>query len=308
MTPRLPPKKDVAIALLERSSVFIHLDPRREKVAVPPWFKKRPQLVLQIGLNMPVPIRDLNVDEECISCTLSFNRSPFFCWVPWDAIYALVGEDGRGMVWPEDIPPEVAAQTPKGSAEEAPAPAAAPKPRGHLRAVRSEEPPADASLESGTGAAESAGSGAIADESTHASIAGETGGAAGEADDTGQATADTHESKRPIRSDSKTPAIRAVPGPTGAQEEPRHPTASGESSPPALAVAGKTTPSTPPADESVPAALDSSKKPNVVAVPAETTTPDPAETATTSSSDESTDPPDDGAKKRKLPPYLRIVK
>ncbi|HEV8247613.1 MAG TPA: ClpXP protease specificity-enhancing factor SspB, partial [Polyangiaceae bacterium] len=106
----MPRKKDVALALLEQSSVFVHLDPRDEKVRVPAWFKKQPQLVLQIGLNMAIPITDLKVDEEGLSCTLSFNRSPHFCAVPWAAVYALVGEDGRGMVWPDDVPPEVAAQ------------------------------------------------------------------------------------------------------------------------------------------------------------------------------------------------------
>jgi hypothetical protein len=106
----LPPKKEVALALLERSNdrgIFVHLDPRATTVVVPPWFKKQPQLVLQIGLNMPVPIPDLRLDEQGMSCTLSFNRSPFYCVVPWASVFAMVGEDGRGMVWPEDVPAEV---------------------------------------------------------------------------------------------------------------------------------------------------------------------------------------------------------
>jgi stringent starvation protein B len=113
MTPPqpLPPKKEVALALLERSSVYVHLDPRQGSVVVPPWFKKQPQLVLQVGLNMPVPIRDLRLDDDGMSCTLSFNRSPFFCVVPWSSVFAMVGcEDGRGMVWPDDVPAEVARQ------------------------------------------------------------------------------------------------------------------------------------------------------------------------------------------------------
>ncbi|MFO0676577.1 MAG: ClpXP protease specificity-enhancing factor SspB [Polyangiaceae bacterium] len=108
--PALPPKKEVALALLERSSIFVHLDPRRDGVAVPAWFKKQPQLVLQIGLNMPVPIPDLHLDDDGMTCTLSFNRAPFYCVMPWTSIFALVGEDGRAMVWPDDIPKEIAAQ------------------------------------------------------------------------------------------------------------------------------------------------------------------------------------------------------
>jgi len=126
-TARLPPKKDVALALLEQASMYIHLDPRAESVQVPAWFKKQPQLVLQVGLNMAVPIPDLHVDEQGLSCTLSFNRSPFFCMIPWRAVFALVGEKGQAMVWAEDVPAEVAAQA---QAQKQPE-----RPRGHLRSV-----------------------------------------------------------------------------------------------------------------------------------------------------------------------------
>jgi stringent starvation protein B len=107
----LPPKIEVVRALLEGGrSVFVHLDPRAIGVVVPAWFKHQAQLVLQVGFNMPIPIRDLRVDDDGMSCTLSFNRSPFFCIIPWTSVYATVGDDGRGMVWPDDVPPEVALQ------------------------------------------------------------------------------------------------------------------------------------------------------------------------------------------------------
>jgi len=135
-TQPLPPKKEVALALLERSSVYIHLDPRQTPVVVPPWFKKQPQLVLQVGLNMPVPIPDLRLDDDGVSCTLSFNRAPFFCVVPWASVFAMVGEDGRGMVWPDDVPAEVARQAQGRTADNA-----ARKEPSKLGAVR--EPKAD---------------------------------------------------------------------------------------------------------------------------------------------------------------------
>jgi stringent starvation protein B len=108
MTQQLPPKKEVALALLERSNVDVYLDPRAKGVVVPPQFRKEPRLILKIGLNMPVPIPDLRLDDESMSCTLSFNRSPFYCVVPWTSVFAMVGEDGRGMVWPDDVPQELA--------------------------------------------------------------------------------------------------------------------------------------------------------------------------------------------------------
>ena len=107
---RQPPKKDVARALLLRGSLFVHLDPRAEGVVVPEFLKDQPQLVLQLGLDMPVPIPDLKVGDEGVHATLSFQRSPFTCEVPWDAVFAMAGDDGRGMVWPESMPPEIIAE------------------------------------------------------------------------------------------------------------------------------------------------------------------------------------------------------
>lgn len=136
--PPLPPKKDVALALLEQSSVFIHLDPRDDAVRVPVSFKKQPQLVLQIGLNMPIPIPDLEVGDDGVSCTLSFSRTPHACWIPWSSVFALVGDSGRGMVWPDDVPREVAAQAGQQ----------APQKKPPLRAVASEAEPTPARIES----------------------------------------------------------------------------------------------------------------------------------------------------------------
>jgi stringent starvation protein B len=132
---RLPPKKDVALALLEQATVLVHLDPRGEQVQVPPWFMRQPQLVLQIGLNMPKPIPDLNVDDQGISCTLSFSNSPHYCYLPWGSVYALIGASGRGMVWPDDVPKEVAGQY------MVTAPKDEPKPRPALKAVEAEPSP-----------------------------------------------------------------------------------------------------------------------------------------------------------------------
>jgi stringent starvation protein B len=152
---KLPPKREVAHALLTQGAAFVHLDPRGVDVVVPDWLKRQPQLVLQIGLNMPVPIRDLRVDDTGVFGTLSFNRAPFTCMVPWHAVFALVGDDGRGMVWPDSMPPEIAQEIEREAeraARGAIADAAAPstdekrtrKPRAALRAV---EPSSDEAVE-----------------------------------------------------------------------------------------------------------------------------------------------------------------
>jgi stringent starvation protein B len=119
---RLPPKLDVARYLLAQGSLFVHLDPRVDTVRVPEWYRSEPQLVLQIGFDMPVPIRDLQVDADGICGTLSFNRSPFTCQVQWDAVFALAGDDGRGMVWPDSMPREISEEIEREAGREPPPP------------------------------------------------------------------------------------------------------------------------------------------------------------------------------------------
>jgi stringent starvation protein B len=103
-------KKDVALAMLkgENASLFLHLDARRKGVAVPMEFWGQHELVLQIGWNLPTPIPDLEITDWGITGTLSFHRQPFRCEIPWSSVYILYGDDRKGIVWNEDLPPELA--------------------------------------------------------------------------------------------------------------------------------------------------------------------------------------------------------
>ena len=83
--------------------------------------------MLQFGYEMRVPILDLEVDDEAISGTLSFNRRPFWCRIPWNAVFAIVDEERKGVRWPED-----------GHTSSQVGAAPAPK-RSHLRAVGPED-------------------------------------------------------------------------------------------------------------------------------------------------------------------------
>src|ERR1700712_3504949 len=108
--PPAPPKKDVCLTLLERAFLYVHLDPRKDGVDVPSSLRRQPQLLLRIGYSLVPPIPDLKVEDDVIACTLSFRGVPHPCRLPWTAVFAMVGEDGRGMVWSEDVPSEVSAQ------------------------------------------------------------------------------------------------------------------------------------------------------------------------------------------------------
>ena len=128
MANKTPPKRDVMLALLQAAeSVYVNFDPRRDGVLVPPQLKRQPRVVLQYGMNMAIPIPDLDVGEEGIGATLSFDRMPTWTFVPWSAVFAIVSQDQRGMLWEADVPREVQVEQKKQQAQQPPP---SDKPRG----------------------------------------------------------------------------------------------------------------------------------------------------------------------------------
>jgi stringent starvation protein B len=116
VTTKPPPKRDVMLTLLEQAeSVFVNFDPRRDGVVVPAHLKRQPRVVLQYGLNMRIPIPDLDVGEEGIGATLSFDRLPTWTFVPWSAVFAIISQDQRGMLWEADLPREIEAEHKKAT-------------------------------------------------------------------------------------------------------------------------------------------------------------------------------------------------
>jgi stringent starvation protein B len=103
----LPPKRDVLLAFLGRGTLRVFVDARREGVTVPRNLARQAELVLRIGRSLNPAIPDLEIGDDAVTCTLSFSRIPHWCRLPFDSIYAVVSDsDGRGVVWPDDVPLE----------------------------------------------------------------------------------------------------------------------------------------------------------------------------------------------------------
>ncbi len=111
-------KKQIFSLLLENDSVFVHIAGTHPSVVVPAHLHGKDQVVLQLGFNMPVPINDLEYNDEGVAATLSFKGKPGYCFVPWDAVFALVGEDGKGKVWDREMPASVKEELRKASSVE----------------------------------------------------------------------------------------------------------------------------------------------------------------------------------------------
>jgi stringent starvation protein B len=103
-----PSKRHAFLALLREGWTSLHLDARRAGVVVPANLKREAHLVLQYGHDLPIPIPDLEVDDYGVRATLSFSRTAHVTVVPWSAVYVVACDDGRGVLYTEDVPNDVA--------------------------------------------------------------------------------------------------------------------------------------------------------------------------------------------------------
>jgi stringent starvation protein B len=100
-------KQEAFLALLGEGWTSLHLDARRPGVIVPAHLRGEAHLVLQYGHDLPIPIPDLEVDEYGVRATLSFQKTPHLTVVPWSAVYVVTCDDGRGVLYHEDVPDDV---------------------------------------------------------------------------------------------------------------------------------------------------------------------------------------------------------
>jgi stringent starvation protein B len=130
-TPERPSKHDAFLALLREGWTSLHLDARRPGVIVPAHLRDEAHLVLQYGHDLPIPIPDLEIDGHGVRATLSFAKTPHLTVVPWHAVYVVACDDGRGVLYHEDVPAEVSIR----AAQPPGAPAQADEPQPQLTAA-----------------------------------------------------------------------------------------------------------------------------------------------------------------------------
>src|SRR4029079_2537278 len=115
-----PSKQQAFLALLREGWTSLHLDARRPGVVVPQQLRGEPHLVLQYGHDLPIPIPDLEVDEYGVRATLSFSRAAHRTVVPWSAVYVVACDDGRGVLYSEDVPSDVTVIAARATSDAAP--------------------------------------------------------------------------------------------------------------------------------------------------------------------------------------------
>ncbi len=111
-------KRKVFDELLQQGIAALHLDARRAEVMVPPHLAGQAWLVLNYSWRYGVS--DFRFDDEMVEASLSFSGQPYFCRVPWSAVFAVTDPSRtQGYIWQDEVPGEV---VPAAAAPKAPKP------------------------------------------------------------------------------------------------------------------------------------------------------------------------------------------
>jgi hypothetical protein len=103
-------KQQIVSQLLgELDYVLLVVDPRSPGVTLPAEVTEPGQPVgLHIGFHLAIPIPDLQLTDLGITGTLSFNRAPFHCALPWASVVQ-VSVGAEHLLWlapPSEDEPE----------------------------------------------------------------------------------------------------------------------------------------------------------------------------------------------------------
>ena len=97
--------------LLDRGTVMVTLDSRRDDVTIPDDFRDEFRLNLNFCYQFAIP--DFEFDDVGIRASLSFGGVDYWCDIGWDAVYMLRSHVENDVVlFPNDFPPEMVALLP----------------------------------------------------------------------------------------------------------------------------------------------------------------------------------------------------
>ncbi len=115
----MPEKRAGMVELVEMEWITVYVDPKAKGVKLPPYLHDAPYVVLDVGHDMPTPIKDLQFSDNGIEGELVFHRQPFRVRVPYAAVFGYVSHTTqKGGLYADQIPKDALC-----GAEPKPAPA-----------------------------------------------------------------------------------------------------------------------------------------------------------------------------------------
>jgi stringent starvation protein B len=121
--PERPEKLRMFARLIEQGMTMVSLDARREGVRVPHHLAG--ELLLNLNFSLRFGIDDFAFDDDGVRASLTFNKVPFFCEIPWSAVFQMTSTvNADRMMWPDSLPAELADLVPPQVRPSSPRPAA----------------------------------------------------------------------------------------------------------------------------------------------------------------------------------------
>ncbi len=94
------PKFQVFNMLMMMGRTMVFVDSRHKDVDLPDYLMGIEHVALEFGYNMePTPIEDLTISPLAIAATLTFNRTPYLIFIPWDSVEAITDNKGVGVYY-----------------------------------------------------------------------------------------------------------------------------------------------------------------------------------------------------------------
>lgn len=110
-------KLGVFAEMIEKGTVLVTLDARRDGVEVPPQFVGEMRLNLNFCYQFGIP--DFEFDGWGVRASLSFGGRDQWCDLPWSSVYMMRSHvENDVTLFPASIPPEMLAFVADSSSEE----------------------------------------------------------------------------------------------------------------------------------------------------------------------------------------------
>lgn len=109
-------KLELFSEMVEKGTVLVTLDARRDGVVVPRQFTE--EMRLNLNFCHQFGILDFDYDVAGVRASLSFGGVDFFCDIPWTSVWIMRSHvQNDGYMFPADIPEELMGD-PQAPAEE----------------------------------------------------------------------------------------------------------------------------------------------------------------------------------------------
>ena len=116
----MPSKQAGMLELLEEEAIAVYVDPAALGVAVPEYLRASDYVILDVGYDLPRPIKNLHFHDTGFQGTFSFEGRPYDVRVPYKAVFGFVSRTTKkGGLYSTEVPSKALCEKPESNKETA---------------------------------------------------------------------------------------------------------------------------------------------------------------------------------------------